>query len=94
MLLSELNTSARTENKGMTNRNTPQLSQMDLPIHCAAIPELSLLNTRALLNSARGWVDPGVKVRLEGLGQLKYSMTSTENEPATFRLVPRAPCYM
>jgi hypothetical protein len=33
----------------MTNHNTPQLSQMDLPIYCAAFPGPSLLNTRAEL---------------------------------------------
>jgi hypothetical protein len=51
MLLTELETSARTENKRMTNRITPQLSRMDLPIHCAAFPELSLLNTPAMEES-------------------------------------------
>jgi hypothetical protein len=45
MILTELETSARTENKRMTNHNTPQISRMDLPIHCAAFPVLSLLNT-------------------------------------------------
>jgi hypothetical protein len=49
MLLTELETSARTVNKRMTNHNTPQLSQMDLPVHCAAFPGLSLINTRAVL---------------------------------------------
>jgi hypothetical protein len=48
MLLTELETSACTENKRMTNHNTPQLSRMDLPIHCAAFPGLSLLNMRAV----------------------------------------------
>jgi hypothetical protein len=49
MLLTELEMSARTENKRMTNHNTPQLSRMDLPIHCAAFPGLSRLNTRTLI---------------------------------------------
>jgi hypothetical protein len=46
--ITELDTSARTESKRMTN-NTPQLSRMDLANHCAAIPGLSLLNTRAIV---------------------------------------------
>jgi hypothetical protein len=33
MILAEPETSVRTENKGMTNHNTPQLFLMDLPIH-------------------------------------------------------------
>jgi hypothetical protein len=49
MLLTELETSARTENKRMTNHNTPELSRMDLPIHCAAFPELSHLNIITVL---------------------------------------------
>jgi hypothetical protein len=44
----ELETSARTESKRITNHNTPQLSRMDLANHCAAFPGLSLLNTRAV----------------------------------------------
>jgi hypothetical protein len=47
--VTELETSARTESNRMTNHNTPQLSRMDLPIYCAAIPGLSRLNTRAVL---------------------------------------------
>jgi hypothetical protein len=39
--ITELETSARTESKRMTN-NTPQLSRMDLANHCAAFPGLSL----------------------------------------------------
>jgi hypothetical protein len=45
--ITELETSARTESKRMTNHNTPQLSRMDLANHCATFPGLSLLNTRA-----------------------------------------------
>jgi hypothetical protein len=44
MLLTELETSARTESKRMTN-HTPQLPRMDLANHCSAFPGLSLLNT-------------------------------------------------
>jgi hypothetical protein len=32
-------------------------------------------------------IDPRAIVRLEGIGQLKNPMTSSEIEPATFRLV-------
>jgi hypothetical protein len=46
--ITELKTSAGTESKGMTNHNTPQLSRMNLANHCAALPGLSLLNTRAV----------------------------------------------
>ncbi|XP_023707737.1 methyltransferase-like protein 25 isoform X2 [Cryptotermes secundus] len=48
MLLTELETSACTENKRMTIHDTPQFSRMDLPIHCAAFTGLSLLNTRGV----------------------------------------------
>jgi hypothetical protein len=48
MLLTELETSARTESKRMINHNTPQLSRMGLPVHCATVPGLSRLNTRAV----------------------------------------------
>jgi hypothetical protein len=48
MLLTELKTSARTESKRMANQNTPQLSRMGLPVHCATVPGLSRLNTRAV----------------------------------------------
>jgi hypothetical protein len=47
--ITELETSARSESKRMTNHNNPQLSQMDLANHCAAFAGLSLLNTRAVL---------------------------------------------
>jgi hypothetical protein len=39
------------------------------------------------LRSVRGWVDTRDIVRLEGLGQLKIIMTSSEIEPETFLLV-------
>jgi hypothetical protein len=39
------------------------------------------------LISARGWVDPMAIMRLEELDQLKNRITSSEIEPATFRLV-------
>jgi hypothetical protein len=48
MLLTEFETSARTESKRMTNHNTPQLSRMGLPVRCATFPGLSRLNTRAV----------------------------------------------
>jgi hypothetical protein len=48
MILTELETSARTESKRMTNHNTPQLSRMGLPVHCSNFPGLSRLNTLAL----------------------------------------------
>jgi hypothetical protein len=52
-----------------------------------------------VLISVRGSVDPRAIVQLEGLGQVKNPMTSSEIDPATFRLVavpeptmlPRAP---
>jgi hypothetical protein len=37
--------------------------------------------------SVRGWVDPRAIVRLERIGQFKYSMTSWGIEPDTFLLV-------
>jgi hypothetical protein len=46
--ITELQTSAPTESKRMTNHNTPQPLRMDLANHCAAFPGLSLLNTRAV----------------------------------------------
>jgi hypothetical protein len=46
--ITELETSARSESKRMTNHSTPQLSRMDLANHCAAFPGLSLLNIRAI----------------------------------------------
>jgi hypothetical protein len=49
MRLTELETSAHTESKRMTNHNTPQLSRMGLPVHCTTFPGLSRLNTRAVL---------------------------------------------
>jgi hypothetical protein len=48
MLLTELETSACTESKRMTKHNNPQLSRMGLPVHCATVPGLSLLNTRVV----------------------------------------------
>jgi hypothetical protein len=46
--ITELETSARTESKRMTNHNAPHLSRMDMANHCAAFPGLSPLNTRAV----------------------------------------------
>jgi hypothetical protein len=50
----ELETSARTESKRMSNHNAPQLSRMDLANHCAAFPGLSRLNTRTVCTGRRG----------------------------------------
>jgi hypothetical protein len=61
--ITELETSARTENKRMTNHNTPQLSRMDLANHCAASSGLSLLNTRAVQAVSLGLVS-GLRVKL------------------------------
>lgn len=47
--VTELETSARTEDRRMTNHNTLQLSRMDLSIHCAAFPGHSCLNTTTVL---------------------------------------------
>jgi hypothetical protein len=49
MLLTELESYARTESKRMTNHNTPQLSRMGLPVQCATFHGLSRLNTRAVV---------------------------------------------
>jgi hypothetical protein len=49
--ITELETSARTESKRLTNHNTPQLSGMDSANHCAAFPALSALSTTTIL----GW---------------------------------------
>jgi hypothetical protein len=51
----------------MTNYNTPQLSRMDLPIHCAAFPGLSLLTTRS--------VTPCIPVKVNRL-RLQVSIVS------------------
>jgi hypothetical protein len=48
LLITEVETSARSESKRMTNHNTPQLSRMNLANHCAAFLGLSRLNTRAV----------------------------------------------
>jgi hypothetical protein len=48
MLLTELETSARTESRRMTNQNTRQLSRMGLPVRCATFYGLSRLNTLAV----------------------------------------------
>jgi hypothetical protein len=40
-----------------------------------------------VLISVRGWVDPSVIMRLQGLGQLRNPITSSGIEPATFRLI-------
>jgi hypothetical protein len=57
--VTELETSARTESKRMTNHNSPKLSRMDLANHFAAFPGLSLLNTRAVMTYDRTWEENG-----------------------------------
>jgi hypothetical protein len=52
MLLTELEPSTRTESKRITNHNTPQISRMGLPVHCATFPGLSRLNTRAVFGKS------------------------------------------
>jgi hypothetical protein len=48
-----------------------------------------------LVTSVRGSVNPGAMVRLEGLGTLKKkSMTPSEIEPKTFRLVVKGLNYL
>jgi hypothetical protein len=44
-----------------------------------------------VLISFSGWVDPRAIVRLQGLGQLKYPMTSSGLEPATFQILALVP---
>jgi hypothetical protein len=65
--ITELETSARTESKRMTNQNTPHLSRMDLASHCATFLGLSLLNTRAVkpVSSEQqlGFLDNSTRVR-------------------------------
>jgi hypothetical protein len=40
-----------------------------------------------VLFSVRGCIDPRAIVQLEGLGQIKNSVTSSRIEPGTYRLV-------
>jgi hypothetical protein len=47
------------------------------------LPPVSFL----VLISVRDWVDPRVKMRLEGLGQLKNSVISSGIESVTFRFI-------
>jgi hypothetical protein len=44
-----------------------------------------------VLISVRAWVDPRAIVQLEGLGQLRNTMTSLGTKPATSRLVSIVP---
>jgi hypothetical protein len=60
MLLTEFETSARTESKRMTNHNTPQLSRIGLPVHCATFHGLSRLNTQAV------FAPPPLNMHMEG----------------------------
>jgi hypothetical protein len=68
-LITELETSARTERKRMTNHNTLQLSRMDLANQCAAFPGLSLLNTLVVFPLPTGCSSPTARSVIPTLQQ-------------------------
>jgi hypothetical protein len=85
MLLTELETSTRTESKRMINHNTPQLSRMGLPVHCATVPGLSRLNTRAVRNHCTNLFSMAWHVlwlRIEGISSQKRNKTNEQQQTA------------
>jgi hypothetical protein len=62
-------------------------SQMALRLSALCAGRLLPPRSFPVLIYVRGWVDPTVIVRLEGLGQLKNPVTSSGIEPETFRLI-------